>query len=119
TSNRISKEVIIAYDAPFPDNSYKAGVRILPSLVPATPDDPEDIPNMEAFGKYKNWTKPFLTCFSDNDPITRGGDQLFQRIVPGAKGQPHTTVKGGHFVQEDSGPELAKIIVDFIKKNPL
>lgn len=120
TSSKISKEVKLAYDAPFPEDSYKAGVRVLPALVPITPDDPEDKPNMQAFEKYKKWTKPFLTCFSDSDPITRGGDKLFQKHVPGAKSQQHVTISGsGHFVQEDKGEELAHLIIKFIKENPL
>ena len=61
-------------------------------------------------------TKPLLTAFSDSDPITGGGERVFQAKVPGAKGQPHTTIEGGgHFLQEDRGPELANVVVDFIR----
>ena len=89
----------------------------MPSLVPTSPDDPEHEPNVQALEQYKQWHKPFLTCFSDSDPITGGGDRLWQKIVPGAQGQRHTIVKGGgHFVQEDCGSELAEIIINFIKE---
>jgi haloalkane dehalogenase len=115
----LSAEVIAAYDAPFPDNRYKAGARVFPALVPTSPDDPAAEPNRKAWEVFKRWEKPFLTAFSDSDPVTRGGDRLFQSQVPGTEGQPHTTIKGaGHFLQEDKGEELANVIVDFIAGTP-
>ena len=55
--------------------------------------------------------KPFLTAFSDRDPITRGGDRIFWERVPGAKGQPHTTIgRAGHFLQEDQPENLVDLI---------
>lgn len=111
----LPSEVIAAYDAPFPDDSYKAGARQFPALVPTSPDDPAAGPNRKAWEVLRRWEKPFLTAFSDSDPVTRGGDRAFQSMVPGAKGQPHTTIEGaGHFLQEDKGEELARVIVDFI-----
>jgi haloalkane dehalogenase len=119
-TNGLSKDVIAAYDAPFPDESYKEGPRILPSLVPTAPDDPANRPNRKAFMKLRSWEKPFLTAFSDGDPITHGADALFQKHVPGAAGQPHTTISGaGHFLQEDKGLELAQVVVEFMQRNPL
>jgi haloalkane dehalogenase len=112
-----SPEVIAAYDAPFPDDRYKAGARQFPMLVPNHPDDPAAPANRKAWEIFTRWQKPFLTAFSDSDPVTRGADQLFQKLIPGAKGQPHTTIVGaGHFLQEDKGPELAQVVVDFIKR---
>jgi haloalkane dehalogenase len=111
----LAKDVIAAYDAPFPDESYKEGARIFPSLVPITPDDPAAQANREAWKVLSKFEKPFVTMFSDGDPITRGGEGIFQKLVPGAKGQPHTTIKGGgHFLQENRGEEFAKAVVDFI-----
>jgi haloalkane dehalogenase len=108
-------EIIAAYDAPFPDDSYKAGARKFPALVPTKPDDPASAPNREAWTVLGAWSKPFLCAFSDEDPITRGADRAFQQRVPGTKGMPHTTIAGGgHFLQEDRGEELAKVVVDFI-----
>ncbi|MBV9231803.1 MAG: haloalkane dehalogenase, partial [Chloroflexi bacterium] len=108
-------EVIAAYDAPFPDERYLAGARQFPMLVPTTPDDPASGANRVAWEVLKRWEKPFLTAFSDSDPITRGGDLFFQATVPGAKNQPHRTIVGAaHFLQEDKGEELAQIIVDFL-----
>ena len=104
----LSPEVIAAYDAPFPDETYKEGARQFPLLVPTTPDDPAAGPNRAAWDMLREWKKPFLTAFSDQDAITRGGDRVFQSIVPGAAGREHTTIAGGgHFLQEDGGPELA------------
>jgi haloalkane dehalogenase len=113
----LSAEVIAAYDAPFPDEPYKEGARVFPSLVPTKPDDPAAEANRKAWEVLSAFKKPFLTAFSDGDPITRGGDLIFQKRIPGAEGQPHTTIKGaGHFLQEDKGEEFARVIVDFITK---
>lgn len=113
-------EVIAAYDAPFPDESYKEGARIFPSLVPVTPDDPAAAHNRKAWEVLQKFEKPFLTAFSDADPITRGGEKVFQKLVPGAKGQPHVIIGGGgHFLQEDCGEELARGIVEFMARTPV
>ncbi|HND19012.1 MAG TPA: haloalkane dehalogenase [Acidobacteriota bacterium] len=113
--SELSQEVIAAYDAPFPDDSYKAGARVFPSLVPTRADDPEGLRNQQAWEVFKQWNKPFLTAFSDKDPITRGADVVFQKLIPGAKNQPHTTIsEAGHFLQEDKGEELAEVVVKFI-----
>ncbi len=108
-------EVVAAYDAPFPDDRYLAGARQFPVIVPVAPDDPASEPNRRAWAVLGQWTKPFLTAFSDGDPITRGADKYLQQAIPGAAGQPHTTITGaGHFLQEDKGEELARVVVDFI-----
>lgn len=111
----LSAEVIAGYDAPFPDDSYKAGARIFPSLVPSMPDDPASADNAAAWEVLEQFRKPWLCAFSDQDAVTKGGEGPFMRRIPGADGQPHTTiVGGGHFLQEDKGPELAAVILDFI-----
>jgi len=111
----LSDEIVAAYNAPFPDDRYTAGARQFPSLVPTTPDDPASEANRRAWEVLTRWEKPFLTAFSDSDPITKGGDRIFQRLIPGAKGQPHTTIAGaGHFLQEDKGEELAAVVVNFL-----
>ena len=110
-------EVLAAYDAPFPDDSYLAGARIFPSLVPITPDDPAAEANRNAWKVLSTFEKPFLTAYSDKDPITKGAEVGFQKKVKGAKDCPHTTIQGGgHFIQEDCGEELAKVVVSFMKK---
>jgi haloalkane dehalogenase len=115
----LQPEVEAAYDAPFPDDRYKAGARRFPVLVPVSPDDPAAAPNRRAWEALGRWRKPFLTAFSDQDPITRGGDRFFQQAIPGAAGQPHATITGaGHFLQEDRGEELARVVVDFIARTP-
>ena len=111
----IAPEVTAAYNAPFPDDTYKAGARQFPTLVPTSPDDPAAAANRAAWEVLRTWTKPFLTAFSDQDPITKGGDAAFQRDVPGCEGQPHTTIEGGgHFLQEDRGEELARVVADWL-----
>ena len=115
TTTDLAPEVIAAYDAPFPDDTFKAGARIWPSHVPTSPDDPEAPANKAAWDVLKGWDKPFLCCFSDSDPVTKGGDRPFLALVPGTEGQPHVTIEGGgHFLQEDRGPELARVLIDFI-----
>lgn len=111
-------EVVAAYDAPFPEERFKAGARQFPILVPIALDDPAAPANRKAWEVLRRWEKPFLTAFSDGDPVTKGGDLLLQSAIPGARKQPHTTIKGaGHFLQEDKGEELARVIVDFIRAN--
>ena len=100
TKRKLSPVEIAAYDAPFPDARYKAGARMFPNLVPfagnpAVPDQ------QRAWTVFDRWDKPFLCCFSDGDPITRGGESRFIDRVPGTAGQPHRTLLGGHFIQED------------------
>ena len=115
----LSDDIVAAYDAPFPDESYKEGARIFPSLVPTKPDDPSSAANRKAWGALSTFSRPFLTAFSDGDPITRGGEHILQQRIPGAIGQPHTTIKGaGHFLQEDKGEAFAQVIADFIAKTP-
>jgi haloalkane dehalogenase len=116
----LPEEVLRGYNAPFPDESYKEGARIFPSLVPTTPDDPAAPDNRRAWEVLSGFKKPLLTAFSDGDPITRDGDQVFQKRVPGAQGQPHAVIQGGgHFLQEDRGEELARVVVDFMNETPL
>jgi haloalkane dehalogenase len=114
----LSPRVVAAYDAPFPDQSYKAGARQFPMLVPCRPDDPASEPNRRAWEVLKGFGKPFLCAFSDGDPITRGADRAFLDLVPGTRGQAHATIGGaGHFLQEDRGPELADVVVAFVRAN--
>ncbi len=115
TVTEITPDIIAAYDAPFPDQRYTAGARQFPLLVPTSPDDPASASNRAAWEVLRQWRKPFLTAFSDGDPITRGADSLLQAAIPGASGLPHTTITGaGHFLQEDKGEELAHVLVNFI-----
>ena len=116
----IPADVKAAYDAPYPDESYKEGARQFPLLVPISPDDPASTANRKAWETLLAWDKPWLTAFSDQDPVTAGGEKVFQARVPGAKGQKHTTIKGaGHFLQEDKGEELAQAVIDFMRANPI
>jgi haloalkane dehalogenase len=111
----LSPDIVAAYDAPFPDESYKEGARQFPMLVPTSPDDPAAGPNRQAWEVLRQWTKPFLCAFSDQDPITKGADQALRAQIPGCEGQPHTVISGGgHFLQEDRGEQLADVVVDFV-----
>ena len=112
-------DVVAAYDAPFPDESYKEGARMFPLLVPTRPDDPASEDNRRAWQVLSTWTKPFVCAFSDQDAITRGGERAFLARVPGCAGQPHTTIEGGgHFLQEDQGSAVAAAIIATIQQNP-
>ncbi|MEL6654202.1 MAG: haloalkane dehalogenase, partial [Bacteroidota bacterium] len=116
---QLDADEIAAYDAPFPDDSYKAGARVFPALVPTSPEDPAIPACLAAWEVLRKWDKPFITAFSDMDPITKGGEKYLEANIPGANGQAHTITKNaGHFLQEDAGPELAQLIINFIKQNP-
>mgnify|MGYP006291767235 CR=1 FL=1 len=105
-----------AYDAPFPEPSYKMAARAMPSQVPTLPDDPSLEAQARAWAFFDAFDKPFLCAFTDDDPVTKGGDAIFRERVPGAQGQPHTTISGGgHFVQENRPAELVRIIADFVR----
>jgi haloalkane dehalogenase len=100
--HKLTPQEIAAYDAPYPSKKYEMAARIFPTFV------------------LKQWNKPFLTLFSRRDPITRGGEKIFQKRVPGAAKQPHAVTRcAGHFLQEDKGPELARQITDFISSTPV
>jgi haloalkane dehalogenase len=112
----LTPDVVAAYDAPFPDQTYAEGARQFPVLVPISPDDPAASANRAAWKVLESFDKPFLTAFSDGDPITAGSDRHLQARIPGAAGLPHVTIAGGgHFLQEDKGPELAQVVVDFVR----
>ena len=111
---------VAAYDAPFPSGKYRIAARLFPGFVPTRPNDPERANNERAWALFKQWDKPFLTLFSNRDPITRGGHKVWQRLVPGAQGQPHAVTRNaGHFLQEDKGEEVAAAITAFIRSTPL
>lgn len=113
---RFGDDILAAYDAPFPSRRFKSGVLAFPRLVPTSPNDPAAPANRAAWARLGEWHKPFLTVFGSRDPIMRGADKLLQEQVPGAKGQPHTVIRqAGHFIQEDKGEELAKLILDWMK----
>ncbi len=115
----LAPEVVAGYDAPFPDESYKEGARQFPLLVPTSPDDPASADNRAAWEGLKRFDRPFLCAFSDQDPITAGADRVLREDVPGCAGQPHTTIEGGgHFLQEDRGPQLARVVVDLVARTP-
>ncbi|MDT7550819.1 MAG: haloalkane dehalogenase [Actinomycetota bacterium] len=111
----LTDEETAAYDAPFPDATYKSGARAFPGLIPQTLDNPATPDNQRAWEVLAKWDKPFLCAFSDSDPITAGGERMLIGKIPGAEGQPHTTITGGgHFLQEDRGAELARVVVEWV-----
>lgn len=114
TIKPLSEEVEQAYNAPYPRENYKAGARAFPALVPISRKMDGAGENRRAWKKLRKFEKPFLTAFSDKDPITKGADKIFQKLIPGCKGQNHQIIKGGgHFLQEDAHLQLSEIIVDF------
>jgi len=115
TTTDLPPEVVAAYDAPFPDESYKTGPRAMPLLVPTRPDDPATEANRAAWAALSRSEVPFLCAFSDGDPITAAMEPILRRAMPGAAGREHPTITGaGHFLQEDAGPALAAEVVRFV-----
>jgi len=120
TVTDLPPEVVAAYDAPFPDERYKAGARAWPALVPTRPDQPGAAENRRAWQVLERWTKPVLVAFSDSDPVTRGADRLLRERIPGTQGEAPITIAGaGHFLQEDKGEEIAAHILEFLDRRPL
>jgi haloalkane dehalogenase len=113
--NPLSDDVRAAYDAPFPDQRYMAGPRVMPTLVPTAPEDPAAEANRAAWTRLTQWRKPFLVAFSDGDPITADMAPVLRRAVPGADGIEHPTLEGaGHFLQEDAGARLGQEVARFM-----
>ncbi len=111
----LAQSVVRAYDAPFPDDSYKVGARVFPALVPTSTEDPARKANLAAWEVLERFERPFVCAFSDSDPITRGWERAFLGRIPGTKSQPHRTIEGaGHFLQEDQGPAIAEFLVELI-----
>ncbi|HCU92350.1 MAG TPA: haloalkane dehalogenase, partial [Actinobacteria bacterium] len=117
---RLPAAVLAAYDAPFPDESFLAGPRAMPGLVPTSPDDPAAPANRAAWQRLAAWDKPVLVAFSDRDPITGGMAPILKRAIPGAAGIEHPVIGGaGHFLQEDAGERLGEVITAFLRAHPL
>jgi haloalkane dehalogenase len=115
----MSDEVRAGYDAPFPDETFKAGPRAMPGLVPTSPEDPATEANRAAWAALTQSPTPALVAFSDSDPITAAMRPILAAMLPGAQGREHPTiVNAGHFLQEDAGVELAAHVIDFMAATP-
>ncbi len=117
TTSKLSDAEVLAYDAPFPDETYQAGARQFPMLVPDRPDDPASEPNRQAWQVIRGLDTPVLTAFGADDRVMAGIDKVFQKLCPGAAGQPHVILPdAAHFLQEDVGQELSDLTLDFIER---
>jgi len=117
TERELSPAELAAYDAPFPDETFKAGARILPTLVPTNVDDPARESQVTAWESLAAYSNPFVTAFSDRDPITKGGQVVFQRKVAGAQGIDHPTITGaGHFLQEDEPAQICDHLIELVHR---
>lgn len=112
---KLSDEEIAAYNAPFPDESYKACARQFPTLVPMNSDDHSVNENIQAWEELKKFNKPTLTLFGSEDKVFLGGEKIIQKLIPGAKNMDHKLIKAGHFSQEDQPQELVNGIIDLCK----
>lgn len=109
--------VVAAYDAPYPDETYKAGARIFPALIPVTPDDPSAQAVRDSREALARSTMPFLTVYGEHDPIAGAADAMFQQLVPGAAGRTHVRLAdGGHNMPEDCGETLGELVAEFARE---
>jgi haloalkane dehalogenase len=116
TGRDLSPAEVAAYDAPFPDETYKEGARQFPTLVPVTPEHASVAENLAAWKVLERFDRPVITAFSDGDPVTKGGEASIQARIPGTRGQPHVILKGGHFLQEDCPEDIVAIIDGMIRR---
>ena len=118
TARQLAEHEVSAYNAPFSSERSKEAARALPALVPMALDQAGSLDNICAWATLSRYQRPFVTCFSSGDPITRGADAILQRHVAGAQGQKHETLEGGHFLQEDVPRDLVRIILRTIRESP-
>ena len=110
--------VVAAYDAPYPDDTFKAGARRFPALIPVVPDDPSAQAVRDSRAVLQASTMPFLTVYGEHDPIAGAADAMFQQLVPGATGHPHRRLDGGHNMPEDCGKVLGTLVAEFAATVP-
>ena len=120
---KLTAEEMAAYQAPFPDDTFMAEAHVFPELVPTPASDPTGRPqpvggdaNRALWSVYEQWAKPVLLAFSDSDPVLGNSDYIWREKCPGTKGQPHITVKGGHFSQDGGGEELVSALIQFVNR---
>jgi haloalkane dehalogenase len=118
TNRTLSSKELAAYEAPFPDARFKSAPCQGPLNVPCTPDSPSVTENILAWQSLSQFNRPFITAFSDNDPVTEGGAAIFQKLIPGAFNERHVTLKGGHFLQEDCPQEINALIQELLDRSP-
>ena len=108
------------YMAPFPSEEHMMGGRMFPYLVPMLPHSAEELAiNDKAWEGLRKFEKPLITAYATHDPVTAGADAVLQKFVPGAKGQKHTTLTGGHFIQDDNPEGLSSVVLEFMTDNPI
>jgi haloalkane dehalogenase len=118
TAGELPEEVVAAYEAPFPTEESKACARVLPFLIPHSPDDEGADTMQAAKQRLSEWEKPAFVLFSDSDPITRNARDPLRELIPTASEQPDTWIEGAmHFLQEDSGEEIAEEIAAFVERS--
>ncbi|MBS42671.1 MAG: haloalkane dehalogenase [Nocardioides sp.] len=115
TVTTLSRDVLAAYDAPYPTRRHLAGARAFPMLVPTSASDPAMPEQKRAWEGLGSYDRPFLTLFGRHDPILGGADKPLRAHVPGAEGQPHDRLRGSHFVQEDCGEEIATRMGEWVR----
>lgn len=102
---------IDAYNAPFPDDSFKVAARVFPTIVPITKEHAEVEENIKAWEVLKKFDRPTVAIFGEHDASFRGGDKYIIEKIAGAKGMNHQRINAGHFSQENQPELIAETIL--------
>jgi haloalkane dehalogenase len=110
-----AEEVVRAYEAPFPDQSSKAGPRVFPELIPLTPDAPGAAEGRAVMEALSRESRPTLVLWADSDPALplEPVGRLVQQLIPSADALT-VVADAGHYVQEDQGERVGALIAEWL-----
>jgi haloalkane dehalogenase len=110
-------EIAAAYDAPYPNPESKAGARAFPLLIPLTPDAPGAEAGARSLDALRGDERPKLVLWADSDPVLT--PETGRRFAEALGTQvDHVIAEASHFLQEDAGPEIGRLIAEWLGSGP-